>query len=248
MRSRRVLGADRGDIRELSDDPVGDIGIQRDDPHRACRRRRRHRHVGQPETTGQAGRVRCRRSARGRSARCGVPEPASPCRVRTAVASTSQRCTRYRHSGTTPTNTTMPSTVTAPARACTHMSRESMANHTIWPRPERNHGIAAPRAHTNGALRARRIGGVDQVHDFSRRRHWVTLIYIFRRTTAAFASSVFYLFIFLNYFNGPTCHRSPTNSSPRTPQRHRSASRRIVATIPHPPPTTKLTGDCKTGR
>ena len=33
--SRRILRADRGDVGELCDDAVGDIGVQRHDVHRA---------------------------------------------------------------------------------------------------------------------------------------------------------------------------------------------------------------------
>src|SRR4029079_296378 len=46
-----------------------------------------------------------------------------PVRVYTAFGPISQRCTRYRHNGTTTTNSTMPSAVAAAGSVCTHNSR-----------------------------------------------------------------------------------------------------------------------------
>src|SRR4051812_17433295 len=71
----------------------------------------------------------------------------------------SQRCTRYRHSGTTTTNTAIPTAVTAAAATCAQASLPSTTSHTTWPSASTSHGIAAPIAHTNGALRLGRLAG-----------------------------------------------------------------------------------------
>src|SRR3954454_6994133 len=68
----------------------------------------------------------------------------------------SHRCTRYRHSGTTMTNTAIPTAVTAARATCAQASPSSTTNHTTWPMASTSHGIAAPIAHANGALR---LGG-----------------------------------------------------------------------------------------
>src|SRR6476661_4289200 len=80
--------------------------------------------------------------------------------VSTVCGLMSHRCTRYRHSGTTMTNTAIPTTVTAAAVTCAQASLSSTtANHTTWPTASTSHGIAAPIAHTSGALRLGRLAG-----------------------------------------------------------------------------------------
>ncbi|CEJ29508.1 Putative uncharacterized protein [Mycobacterium tuberculosis variant bovis] len=48
-RSCRVLAAQRGDVGQLRHHPIGDVGVQRLDVHRARRGRRGYGDVGQPE-------------------------------------------------------------------------------------------------------------------------------------------------------------------------------------------------------
>ena len=47
---------------------------------------------------------------------------------------------------------------------CSQGNRPSNMNHTSWATTSISHGIAAPIAHTQRRLTARRIGGINQVH------------------------------------------------------------------------------------